>query len=194
MNWMRSPSSRWLTVIASFAAILIIVSVLVSNLSDNRNSDLLSADSPEGTVQRYLMALTNDDLSAAYGYATTNLKNECTIEHFIDMTKWRDQSFSASLKNASVFDDRTIVIVEITEPGGNQPFGRGGYSFDTSFTLMLENGEWRISEAPWPIGWCPSERNIPSPALKQPAAAAFGQNLEQVRFGFHNQGALPIWS
>ena len=141
MNWMQSASSRWLTAIASFAAILIIVSVLVSILSDNRDGDFLPIDTPEGTVQRYLLALTDDDLSAAYGYASTNLKNECPLEHFLDTTKWREQSFSASLKNTLDFDDRTIVIVEITEPGGNQPFGQGGYSFDTSYTLILENSE-----------------------------------------------------
>ncbi len=194
MNWMRSASSRWLTAIALFAAILIIVSVLVSILSDNRKVDFLSINTPEGTVQRYLLALAEDDLSTAYSYASTNLKNECTLEHFLDMTKWREESFSASLKNTSELDDRTIVTVEITEPSGSQPFGRGGYSFDTSFTLTLENGEWRISKAPWPVGWCPPDRGIPSPATREPATAAPGPDAAPVWFGLRDEGALPIWS
>ncbi|MDA1278903.1 MAG: hypothetical protein O3B95_02515 [Chloroflexi bacterium] len=193
MAWMQSASSRWLIAIASSAAVLIIVSVLISVLADNRNVDILPVGTPEGTVQRYLQALTDGDLTAAYGYVSTDLKNECTLEHFLETARWREKNFSASVRDTTIIDDRTIVTVEITEPGSNQPFSQGGYSFDTIFTLTSDNEEWRISEPPWPVSWCPPKQ-VTHRATAQ-ASAKVGPDLVPAPWsGFYGEGGWRTWS
>lgn len=186
MKWMQSASSRWLAAIASFAAVLVIVSVLISILAGNGNSDLLPADTPEGTVQRYLQALADDDVAAAYGYMSADLKDECSLELFLQTSFWREQNFGAALSRTVNIDGRSIVNVEITEQGNNLPFGQGQYTFTTSFTMALENGEWCIAEPPWPVSWCPPERELQAPTrpgVAIPAEGAGAMALPPVRRG-----------
>lgn len=197
MAWMQSASSRWLAGIASFAAVLIIVSVLVSVLAND--DDLLPADTPEGAVQRYLRAVGDDDIVASYEYVSEDLKDECTLEHFLQMTRFREQNFSAALSQTTDIGDKTVVSVEITEQGNDGPFGSGQYSFDTSFTLVLENGEWRMSEPPWPVSFCPPERELPTrpaipPATAEAATSTPLTSAAASTHGSQDEGWRPLWS
>ena len=198
MVWMQSASSRWLAAIASFSAVLIIVSVLIGIFVGNGSGDLLPADSPEGTVQRYLLALTEDDIASAYGYISTDLKDECTLENFLQNTRYRrEQDFTAALSKTTDTGSNTIVTVEITEPNSNSPFGQGRYSFSTSFTVTLEDAVWRISEPPWPV-FCPPGKDLPArpvepAATPEPATSASRPSATTFPQGLHDEGWLPKW-
>jgi hypothetical protein len=164
----RSASALWLIVIAAGAAILIVVSVVLNLLADDRADELLPADTPEGTVQRYLLALSEDEVPAAYDYVGDELKETCTLQHFIQTSSYqRERDFSARLSGTTKIDDGYLVVVEIGEPGFDPPFGQGQYSYTVTFSLAQEDGGWRISEPPWPVNWCPSEREAPAPATAE---------------------------
>ena len=61
-------SRRWFAVFASIIALLVLVSVVLVFISEGREARLLPADTPQGIVQRYLIALQKRDYQQAYGY------------------------------------------------------------------------------------------------------------------------------
>lgn len=173
MSWMQSASSRWLGGIALFAAVLIVVSVLISVFASD--DELLPADTPEGAIQRYLQALADNEFTVAYEFVGADLREDCTLEHFIRTTSYlRDRKFSASLSHTTDVGGKTVVSVEITEQSNSGPFGSGQYSSDSSFTVGLEDGEWRITETPWPIFFCPPNEDLPTRPAIPPAKSNFG--------------------
>lgn len=198
MSWMQSASSRWLAGIGLFAAVLIIVSVLISVLAND--TDLLPADTPEGAVQRYLQALASDDVPEAYEFVSADLKDRCTLEHFLQTTRYeRGRNFSAALSQTTDLGGRMVVSVEITEQGNDGPFGGGQYGFETSFTVTLEEGDWRITEPPWPVNFCPSNEDLPTRPAIPPATAEVTTPTPRLTaaastHGLHDEGRSPLWS
>jgi hypothetical protein len=154
----RSASTVWLITVSTIAIVLVLVSVLLNVLLDGKSEDLLPADSPEGTVQRYLRAIADDDVTVAYGYLSSDLQTACTLQHFIQSTEYyRSRDFGARLRDTVEIDETRVVSAEISEPDGGSIFGNRGFDFTTTYTLAIEGGEWRMSEPPWPMGWCPME-------------------------------------
>jgi hypothetical protein len=63
------PSSRWLLIFgAAIGALVIVAIALVFTLGRPGSAPLLPEDTPEGTVQRYLLALEAEDYKTAYSY------------------------------------------------------------------------------------------------------------------------------
>ena len=121
-------------------------------------------------TQQYLQALVDDDYAEAFAYVSETLQ-DCTLQHFIQITEFRrERDFSATLGRTTSISDITLVTVKITEPSFDIPFGRGENSFDTVFTLAEEEGQWRFSEPPWPMAFCPPERATPEPPKVEPSA------------------------
>lgn len=167
MRYFQTASSRWLAGAVLLVALLIVISVALSAL-DPGDDDLLPAGAAEGTVQRYLVALRDDEVDEAYGYVSGSLKETCTLQHFIETTSYqRDRDFSAVVKDTHIADGTYVVEVEITEPNYAPPFGSGGYSFTLQFTLQQEDDAWVFSDPPWPMSWCPEERVAPGPAQSE---------------------------
>ena len=179
----RSSSSTWLIGIGAVAAILIVVSVIINVALDSSGDDLRPADTPEGTVQRYLIALTEDRPEEAFSYVSQT-QQTCTLAHFIDSTSYhRGENFSASLDRVSHDDDSTVVTVRITESFGSSIFDQGRRDFHQLFTLADEDGEWRFMDPPWPMSWCPpdpegeidlSPSDVPKPATRSRIASGIG--------------------
>ena len=170
MPRVQSASAWWLVAIGSIAAVLVVTSIVINVVLDSSDDELLPADTPEGAVQQYLQALVDDDYAEAFAYVSETLQ-DCTLQHFIQITEFRrERDFSATLGRTTSIDDITLVTVKITEPSFDIPFGRGENSFDTVFTLAEEEGQWRFSEPPWPMAWCPPERATPEPPKVEPSA------------------------
>lgn len=175
---MRSSSTRWLAGIALFAAALIITSVLLSVLLGD-DAELLPADTPEGTVQRYIRALNEKDPITAYSYVSKDLEPDCTLQHFINTTEYiTERGVGAELVRTTSVDGSRVVRVEITESRLDPPFGGGQYSFTVTFTLEQQDGEWRMTEPPWPMSWCPPQRETPAP-VPTPQTALYGTSLQK---------------
>lgn len=167
---MRSASARWLTGIVSAAVVLIVVSILLNVLADDRSDDLLPADTPEGTVQRYLLALVDDEIDVALDYVDEELKANCTKQQLLQWRIFeRDWDFSAKISRTTEVGDSVLITVEITETDFDPPFGRNQYSFPATFTVSRVDGGWRISEPPWPMAACPPDRELPAtPEIADP--------------------------
>lgn len=148
-------SNRWLIVIGSIVAILIIVSIVVSIYTQNR-LPLLGEDTPEGTVQRYLQALERDDLTLAYSYLSASAKERKPFQEFSRELSFRSkevQQRQITLEKSRVFDNTAEVQVTISEfrPSGPLTFQPSENSFTSSFSLQKQDGKWFISDASWPV-------------------------------------------
>ena len=168
----QSASTMWLAGIIASAALLIIIAVVINLASDNRTPDLLPIDTPEGVVQRYLLALNEDDSTEAFGYISSSLST-CTLTQFVETTSYqRQQNFSASLGKTTTTEKATLVTVSITDRSSGDLFGQNNYSYNIIFTLRQEADGWRFSEPPWPMGWCPEEPKATDEATPEPRSMA----------------------
>jgi hypothetical protein len=170
MVWNKSGPALWLTVVAVIAAVLVIASVVINLVAEN-GADLRPEDTPEGAVQRYLRALVDDDITAAYEYMSEPVKTDCTLQYFAQMTEYqRERSFTARLSTTLDLSGIKQVNVEISD-SDDGPFFGNGYSYTVSFTLAEEDGQWLFTEPPWPMSWCPpiDEQRLSQPGAKLPA-------------------------
>ncbi len=148
-------SNRWLIIIGSIVAILIVVSVIVA-ISTQNNLPVLSEDTPEGTVQRYLQALEKDDLTLAYRYLSASARERKTFQEFSRELSFRsreEQQRQVTLDKSRIFNDTAEVQVTINEfrPSGPLTFQPSENSFQSYFSLQKQDGKWFISDASWPV-------------------------------------------
>jgi hypothetical protein len=109
------------------------------------------ASTPEGTVQRYVRALIEDDHRGALAFLDEDLG--CTT----DDLRWSRLSGSTTVRLVGTHSDgadRAEVDLSVSEYAG--PFG-GGYEFPTTIVLERHGGEWSIVEVPWPVYYCEGE-------------------------------------
>ena len=164
---MQTLSSRWLVAIAAVVTALILVSVVVALINPRGAAETLPEDTPEGVVQRFILALEDDDYSLAHGYLSDELKKSCTVEQLRNSTRSFEETFQdrriALLEKEELSDGRMQVRVRVTEVRVSPPFGVDEYSHQERYVLVQENGNWRFTEPPWPMGWCPPPEKAPTP-------------------------------
>ena len=157
---MQTLSSRWLVAIAAVVAALILVSVVVALINPRGAAETLSEDTPEGVVQRFILALEDQDYSLAHGYLSDQLKGSCTVEHVRDDAQWFVEESTdrrvALLEKEDLSGGKMRVRVRVTEVNVSPPFGVNENSYQERYILVQEAGEWRFAELPWPIDWCPT--------------------------------------
>lgn len=160
-----SPSSRWLVAIAATVAALVLVSVVVALVTPRGRAGTLPEDTPEGVVQRFVVAIKDQDYNQAHSYLSDRLKTYCTVRHMQDTTRQSvDQGNNqrvALLDTQTLSDSRVEVRVQVTQVNISPPFGVNEYSHEERYVLIQEGGEWRIDEPPWPVGWCPGLEGAP---------------------------------
>jgi hypothetical protein len=162
MRFLESGSSRWLAGIGALVILLVVVSVVVGTVMSGGEDDLLAAGTPEGTVQRYLLALEDNEPQQAFDYLSADLKEACAFEHFLQTTDYqRGKEIGAAITESHALDGARLIDVEVTEFNYEPPFGQGRYTYTVNFTLAQEGGAWRFTEPPWPVGWCDIERKLP---------------------------------
>ena len=131
------------------AAIAIVAVIVV--LSVNEPVAQLDKDSPEGTVQQYLGAITDKDFSQAMDYLASDSK--CTIQDF--ERAYIQDSLRIGLSDLTTTADSASVTVKIDTSSGD-PFD-GGYSETQTFTLTKEESGWKVTGIPWPTYECGGE-------------------------------------
>ncbi len=155
-----SGSTRWLAAVGGVIAAAVAISVLVAAFAGGEQE--FPADSPEAAVQGYLRAIADEDSEAAFAFLSTELLEGCGEIPREAVTQRGNGRFRAVLTDTVEREDTTEVVVDITEVYGDDPFGGGEYDFEQTFFLTRENGEWRFTEAPWPL-YCPNP--VPGPAV-----------------------------
>ena len=158
---MQTLSSRWLVAIAGVVAALIVASVVVALVNPRGAAETLPEDTPEGTVQRFILALQDEDYSLAHSYLSDELKKSCSVEgvreaaQFFAEVSQNQSRRVALLEKEELSGGRTQVRVRVTEVSVSLPFGVNENSHQERYVLVQEAGEWRFAELPWPIDWCP---------------------------------------
>ncbi len=168
----QDSSTRWLAGEAVVVLALIILSIAVALLNSQGEATLLAEDTPEGTVQRYLLAVEEGNMKAAFQYLSSELQEDCTYSQFRDSTRWFEaEDMQVTLEGAEPLDEEVEVRVRITQFYIDPPFGglapvsplrSGESSYTARYTLEREGETWRLSDPPWPMGRCPGlERPAP---------------------------------
>ncbi len=148
-------SSRWLYLFGTAIGVLVIVTVVLAlTIGAPFNETLLSEDTPEGTVQRYLVAVRDGDYLAAEDYLSTEDDDRTELKFLrnqpIDSSE--APGWKATLGDTIIKDDEATVevTVDIFQPRG--PFENALNTRQTTFFLIKEEGAWKIT-SPVNIWW-----------------------------------------
>jgi len=125
---------------------LVGVLLLVALLNGlGREVSNLDPSTPEGTVQGYLQALLADDRDSADSFLVADTEDPCLH----DEVDWVVDDARIALGAVDVDGPRATVEVVTTEVSEG---ALGGSRYDSSFDLVLVDGDWRIEAADWPYG------------------------------------------
>jgi hypothetical protein len=131
------------------AAISIVA--LIAVLAVKEDTPQLDANTPEGSVQKYLQSVTERDFDTALTYLADNTK--CKVEDF-DQAYIQD-SIRISLSDSSIKGDSASVKISIENSSGD-PFS-SGYTESQTFRLTKSDSGWKITGIPWPTYQCGGE-------------------------------------
>jgi hypothetical protein len=149
------PSSRWLLIFGAAIGFLIIVAiVLVFTMAKPENTSLLPEDTPEGTVQRYLLAIEDKDYAIAYSYLSFPSDNKISYEKWKESFSWYREKNETKVtlgKSEVTGNEANVdVTVDVFRPSG--PFDNPVYTHHTTFSLKKEGASWKIT-SPTYAGW-----------------------------------------
>ena len=149
-----SQSTRWLVGVA--AAIVVAVAISIVAALAGGEERLYEAETPEGTVQRYLRAVADRDAEAARQYLSPEMLEDCPDDFLRgQLRNVGQQDFRASLLQTRQVGEGTEVRVRISERYGNAPFESDEFSHEEIFLLEQHDGRWLIEEPAWPVYGCP---------------------------------------
>ena len=169
-----TTSTKWLIGMGAALGVLVVVAVVGALISDGGQPELFAEDIPEGSTQRYVLAMIDGDLDEAWGYLSPELQAGCPL------AEWREVARRQShLEESQILLDEvhwindTEVTVSLNRRRVSQPD-----PFDLSFSAdesthhfedfrlkKQEDNAWRISQLPWPVFRCPEQGLIePVPA------------------------------
>ena len=145
-------SRLWLIGVAVFVGGLIVAGVIIAVVTTQGDVELLPAGTPEGSVQRYLLALQDHDYREAYGYLSASTTRTCDLEDFLRFASDGElRGSQMTLEDTQRFDDSAIVTARVTVFAPDV-FGPSEYSYDRTFNVRREQGQWRLV---WPDYRCP---------------------------------------
>ena len=148
-------SNKLLLVSGIVIGIMVLVAIiLVIALSGERQAALLPEDSPEGTVQRYFLALQEEDYTKAYSFITPPEDGKMPYD------AWRSSYYRSSEKSVwkatigkakIAGNDATVeVIIDIFRPHG--PFSEPVNTNRMNFSLKKDGAKWTII-SPFELWW-----------------------------------------
>ncbi len=133
----------------SLAGLLVLVTVIILV----REPASFEPGTPEATVQDYVGAILDDDQETAWALLTPRLQTRCDVDE-IDTRYRRGDRGRIVLVESRQRDDTATVELEFNAAYGDDPFYVYESSYSESFRLRRVEGEWRISDIPWPFYWC----------------------------------------
>ncbi len=165
----RSTSDRLLVGAAVIVALVIVFSLVLAVLDRDREPDLLPDGTPGRAVQDYLLVVQDEGIRAADALLSEETRERCDWGNLSGQSfhaplgYFPSDSFSIRLLREGEDGDEATVTVEVTEVDtpGDIPFLGGSVSeYETTYTLVREEGAWRLD---YP-GWCPEEATPTPPA------------------------------
>ena len=171
---LQSMSSRWLAGAALVILVIIVLSVVVALVNRPREADLLPASTPEGTVQRYLLAVEQEEGRGAYEYLAPALQERCDFQYFRNSTRGirrraggTAEDLRVTLEDTKAINGTVAVRVRINRFRVSAPFDFNEYSHVRTFTLEKVDDSWLFVEEPWPMYRCPEAKKQPEVVLPE---------------------------
>ena len=148
-------SSRWLLAFGAAIGVLVIVTiVLVLTMVRPGGAPLLPENTPEGTVQRYFLALQKEDYMTAYSYLIPPPSEKYPYQEWSrpfsssgEKPEWKVTLGKSAVKGSEATVD---VVVDVFRPGG--PFDNPVSTQRVTFFLKQEGTSWKIT-SPWDVWW-----------------------------------------
>ena len=135
--------SRWLFVAGAAGAVIVVVVLALA-----REPVQLDPNTPEGTVQEYLQAISDEDYDRAFEVLDPESFGGCDAGDLARHTQ--GEQFSANLEKPKTSNEGTTAVVAVNMRfGEGGPFGSGWESWET-FSLINRDGFWWITEEAWP--------------------------------------------
>lgn len=140
-------SRRWLVIFGLAIGVIIAVTVtLVLTTASPGDETLLPEDTPEGTVQQFLLAVRDGDYLAAESYLSPSVEDKIDFDLRRSRVVVPDEgaSWRATLgKSVVKGDEATVeVTVDVFRPRG--PFENAVSTYRVTFFLNKEETSWRI--------------------------------------------------
>ena len=168
-----AQSSRWLVAVI-VALVVVAATAIATTLTVGRAEPAeLPADTPEGTVQRYLLAIVDRDYDAAHALLAADLQEGCSAAELrLGARQYEDFEFTARLAGTRVVGEETEVTVRVSERSDPPPFGPGESTQTQHYRLSETPEGWRLEAVDFPMPFCIPKRPTPPmvPAL-QPVPA-----------------------
>jgi hypothetical protein len=150
-----NSSSKWLLVFAGIVGALALLAVILVLSTRGKNVTLLAVDTPQGTVQRYLVALENQDYQQAYTYLSPNMPGTISYNDWLTQnqnrpatqTGWRATLGKTEQNGGYATVD---VMIETSYPGGMMSSSQS--NLPVTFDLTETGNSWLIT-SPSYIYW-----------------------------------------
>ena len=152
-----NSSRRWLIIFAIVVVALAVATISLVLLTKENEVTLLPEDTPQGVVQRYLIAVQERNYQEAYSYLSLDPSEK--IESFDDWLRmvgepriYDEPTWKATLGKITQNGDYATVEITIDtlRPGG--PFENPVRSQQIVFQLTRINSQWLIT-SPTYIYW-----------------------------------------
>ena len=153
-----NSSRQWLIIFTAVLSVLVITTASLVFLTKGYEVALLPENTPQGTVQRYLIAIQERDYQAAYNYLSFDPSQKpLTYDKWLNMGTGNPQrpnqtTWKATLgKTTQNGDYATVeVIIDTLRPDG--PFVNPLNSQQVAFQLHIINLKWLIT-SPTYVYW-----------------------------------------
>lgn len=144
-------SNRLLVTFGIVIGVLVVTGIVLGLTLGGQTASLLPEDTPEGTVQRYILAIKAEDYEKAYGYLSPAALAEST--YFDTYEKWsqrysryrESRGWKATLGESTVTGDEATVEVTIDVFRPSVPFTDPVYTRRYDFHLDKEGTSWKMT-------------------------------------------------
>jgi len=149
-------ATRPLLLIGVAVVALVVTAIVVVVLAGNRTAQTFGADTPEGTIQRYLLAFDAGDYEAAHAFFSEDVQAtmtsedfEATIDSYGGYVGERSPARQVSFASATGDEDQVRVHLIVEEFVGDGLSGET-YRSEREIRLVRQPDGWRIDE---PLMW-----------------------------------------
>ena len=151
-----NSSRRWLFIFTIVIGVLVIATVTLVLLTKGNKVTLLPENSPQGTVQRYLIAVQDKDYQSAFNYLSFNPTDKVTTYNewimMIGSPQMSQSVWKATLGKITLNSDTATVEINIDTIRRGGLFNNSQFSQQIDFLLIKKAGSWFIT-SPTYIYW-----------------------------------------
>lgn len=125
---------------------VVVIATAIILLAGNQTAATYPADSPEGSLQRYVAAWFDEDYDTAYTYFSTRVKAQMSLEAFRREAGfgYAPDSQSVELDSSTGTDPRRNLQITVEDYFG---YGGEGYRHQETVSMVLEPDGWRVDES-----------------------------------------------